>query len=52
LTLGLFYQVERPVFVGERAVRREGPPLEPARRGLDLILKTSGQKPDDPVSAL
>jgi 2-oxoglutarate ferredoxin oxidoreductase subunit beta len=44
LTLGLFYQVERPVFGGEPAVRREGPPPPAARRGLDAVLATRGER--------
>jgi 2-oxoglutarate ferredoxin oxidoreductase subunit beta len=44
LTLGLFYQVERPVFGGEQAVRREGSPPESARRGLDAVLAARGER--------
>jgi len=43
LTLGLFYQVEHPVFGGERAVRGQAPPSESARRGLDAVLAATGE---------
>ncbi len=43
VTLGLFYQVERPVFGGDQGVRREAPPPESARRGLDAVLAATGE---------
>jgi 2-oxoglutarate ferredoxin oxidoreductase subunit beta len=44
LTLGLFYQVGRPVFCGESEVHREVPTPKSARRGLDAVLAARSKR--------
>jgi 2-oxoglutarate/2-oxoacid ferredoxin oxidoreductase subunit beta len=48
LTLGLFYQVERPVFGGEAAVPQKTT-CESGRRGLDAVLAARRERRSGPV---
>jgi 2-oxoglutarate ferredoxin oxidoreductase subunit beta len=48
LTLGLFYQVERPVFGGESAVPQKTT-CESGRRGLDAVLAARRERRSGPV---